>query len=78
MSKHSIAVSVFNDTPGMYAPDFGEALQQSLSARLPGLRDERQADLYARIMSGVEQGVGTKLGLLEYEINRTHISEMPQ
>lgn len=75
MSKHHTAVSVFNDTPDMGHPQFGEALQESLSARLPRLRDERQADLYARIMSGVEQGVGTKLGLLEYEINRTHIPE---
>lgn len=52
---------------------FQEALQDAISGVLAGLEDSVQADLYARIVSGLEQGVGTLASLIVYEVRATNL-----
>lgn len=49
------------------------ALQEAISGVLAGLEDAAQADLYARIVSGLEQGSGTLASLIEYEVRATDL-----
>lgn len=53
--------------------EFEEALQNAISGVLAGLDDDKQADLYARIVSGLEQGVGTLGALIVYEVRATQL-----
>lgn len=52
---------------------YQEALQNAISGVLAGLEDAAQADLYARIVSGLEQDVAPIGALVEYEVRATQL-----
>lgn len=53
--------------------EFETALQEAIGGVLAGLEDAAQADLYARIVSGLEQGVAPIGALVEYEVRATQL-----
>lgn len=61
------------DTPPQVRYEWEEALQNAINGVLAGLEDELQADLYTRIISGLEQGVGTLGAIVVYEVRATQL-----
>lgn len=59
--------------PPLIRYEFEEALQNAISGVLAGLEDAAQADLYARIVSGLEQGSGTLGAIVVYEVRATQL-----
>ena len=58
---------------GLDVVGYQEALQGAIGGVLSGLDDDKQADLYARIVSGLEQGVAPIGALVEYEVRATQL-----
>lgn len=52
---------------------YQEALQEAIAGVLAGLEDDKQADLYARIVSGLEQQVAPVGALIQYEVRATQL-----
>ena len=75
MNKDQAAIDIYNRVPNYGADDsyFQSELQNAISAVLSDLTDEKQTDLYARILSGIEQGVGTTQSIIQYEVQRTKV-----
>lgn len=53
--------------------EYQEALQNAICGVLAGLEGAAQADLYARIVTGLEQDVAPIGALVEYEVRATQL-----
>lgn len=53
--------------------EYQTALQEAISGVLAGLEDAAQADLYTRIVTGLEQDVAPIGALVEYEVRATQL-----
>lgn len=58
---------------GIPDESYHEALQEAIAGVLAGLEDDKQADLYARIVSGLEQQVAPVGALVQYEVRATQL-----
>ena len=58
---------------GLDVVGYQAALQEAIGGVLAGLDDDKQADLYARIVSGLEQDVAPIGALVEYEVRATQL-----
>lgn len=52
---------------------YQESLQNAIGGVLAGLEDAAQADLYTRIVTGLEQDVAPIGALVEYEVRATQL-----